>query len=57
MMKRYGGLRGLETRSLTEAAAGRLTPLVHPPFPLADAAAAHVALENRATTGKVVLAP
>jgi NADPH2:quinone reductase len=57
MMKRYGGLRGLETRSLAEAAAGRLTPLVHPPFPLADAAAAHQALETRATTGKVVLAP
>jgi NADPH2:quinone reductase len=57
MMKRYGGLRGLETRSLAEAAAGRLTPLVHPPFPLADAAAAHRALESRATTGKVVLVP
>jgi NADPH2:quinone reductase len=57
MLKRYGGLRGLETRSLAEAAAGRLTPLVHPPFPLADAAAAHRALEGRATTGKVVLAP
>jgi NADPH2:quinone reductase len=57
MMKRYGGLRGLETRSLAEAAAGRLTPLVHPPFPLADAAAAHRALESRATAGKVVLVP
>jgi NADPH:quinone reductase len=57
MMKRYGGLRGLETRSLAEAAAGRLVPLVNPPFPLADAAAAHRALENRETTGKVVLAP
>jgi NADPH:quinone reductase len=57
MMKRYGGLRGLETRSLAEAATGRLVPLVHPPFPLADAAAAHRALEARATTGKVVLVP
>jgi NADPH2:quinone reductase len=27
------------------------------PFPLADAAAAHIALEGRATTGKVVLTP
>ena len=57
MMKRYGGLRGLETRSLAEAAAGRLLPLVHPPFPLAEAAAAHRALESRETTGKVVLVP
>jgi len=57
MVKRYGGLRGLETRALAEAASGRLVPVVHPPFPLADAAAAHRALEGRATTGKVVLAP
>jgi len=57
ILKRYGGLRGLETRALAEAAAGRLVPIVHPPFPLADAAAAHRALEGRATTGKVVLAP
>jgi NADPH2:quinone reductase len=57
MLKRYGGLRGLETRSLAEAAAGRLVPLVNPAFPLAEAAAAHRALEGRETTGKVVLAP
>jgi len=57
MVKRYGGLRGLETRALSEAAAGRLVPLVNPPFPLADAAGAHRALENRETTGKVVLVP
>jgi NADPH:quinone reductase len=57
MMKRYGGLRGLETRALAEAAAGRLVPVVHPPFPLSDTAAAHRALENRETTGKVVLTP
>ncbi len=57
MLKRYGGLRGLETRSLAEAAAGRLVPLVNPPFPLADAGAAHRALESRETTGKVVLVP
>ncbi|WP_233160214.1 zinc-binding dehydrogenase [Pseudonocardia sp. MH-G8] len=57
MLKRYGGLRGLESRALADAAAGRLVPLVHPPFPLAEAGAAHRALEGRATIGKVVLTP
>ncbi|MEU9145260.1 zinc-binding dehydrogenase [Streptomyces sp. NPDC048349] len=49
-------LRVLETRALTEAATGRLRPALHR-FPLAEAAAAHRALESRATTGKVVLEP
>lgn len=49
-------LRDLETRALAEAAAGRLVPRVTP-FPLADAAGAHRALEDRRTTGKVVLVP
>lgn len=49
-------LRTLELRALTEAAAGRLTPAVQR-FPLAEAAAAHRALETRGTTGKVVLEP
>jgi NADPH:quinone reductase len=49
-------LRELEARSLEEAAAGRLAPLVQH-FPLARAADAHRALETRATTGKVVLVP
>ncbi|MBI2760297.1 MAG: zinc-binding dehydrogenase [Chloroflexi bacterium] len=53
--RRPGGLRELETLSLAEAAAGRLVPLVGPPFPLAEAAAAHRALEGRGTVGKVVL--
>ena len=57
MLRRYGGFRPLETRALAEAAAGRLIPVIHPPFPLADAAQAHTALEQRATTGKVVLTP
>ncbi|MFF7053255.1 zinc-binding dehydrogenase [Streptomyces griseorubiginosus] len=49
-------LRTLELRALTEAAAGRLRPAVQR-FPLAQAAAAHRALETRGTTGKVVLEP
>ncbi|MEF9904726.1 zinc-binding dehydrogenase [Streptomyces sp. P9-A2] len=59
MMRRAGGphpVRTLELRALAEAAEGRLTPAVHR-FPLADAAAAHHALENRGTTGKVILEP
>ncbi|MEU1450729.1 zinc-binding dehydrogenase [Streptomyces avermitilis] len=46
----------LELRALAEAAAGRLTPALQR-FPLADAAAAHRALESRRTVGKVVLEP
>ncbi|MFE0453531.1 zinc-binding dehydrogenase [Streptomyces sp. NPDC058914] len=59
MMEKAGGpdpLRTLELRALAEAAAGRLTPAVQR-FPLAEAAAAHRALETRGTTGKVVLEP
>ncbi|MBU6534136.1 zinc-binding dehydrogenase [Streptomyces mayonensis] len=59
MMERAGGadpVRTLELRALAQAAEGRLVPAVQR-FPLADAAAAHRALENRGTTGKVVLEP
>lgn len=59
MMRRAGGphpVRTLELRALVEAAEGRLAPAVHR-FPLAEASAAHHALENRGTTGKVVLEP
>ncbi|RZQ65648.1 zinc-binding dehydrogenase [Amycolatopsis suaedae] len=52
-----GRLRALEDQALAEVAAGRVEPLVNEPFALADAAAAHVALETRATVGKVVLIP
>ncbi|MFI0512455.1 zinc-binding dehydrogenase [Streptomyces sp. WSLK1-5] len=59
MARKAGGphpIRTLEERALAEAAAGRLTPAVQR-FPLAEAAAAHHALETRGTTGKVVLEP
>lgn len=59
LLRRTGGpnpLRTLEQRALAEAAAGRLTPAVTR-FPLAAAADAHRALENRGTVGKVVLEP
>jgi NADPH:quinone reductase len=48
--------RELEQRALAAAADGRLVPLVTA-FPLAEAAAAHAALEARETVGKVVLVP
>ena len=56
MMRRPGGLRGLEEASLEALSSGRLVPVVTS-FRLADAAAAHEALENRGTVGKVVLIP
>jgi NADPH2:quinone reductase len=52
-----GRMRELETRALAEAAAGRLVPVVGRRFPLADAAAAHRAIEARHTIGKTVLVP
>jgi NADPH2:quinone reductase len=57
IMTRPGGLRGLEEQALAAATAGDLTPVVGQRFPLAEAAAAHAALEGRATVGKVVLLP
>ncbi|MGK5533221.1 zinc-binding dehydrogenase [Streptomyces sp. URMC 129] len=59
LFEKIGGeenLRVLEEEALAHAAAGTLVPLVHH-FPLAEAAAAHRALEQRGTIGKVVLIP
>jgi NADPH:quinone reductase len=53
---RPGSIRELEERALAAAAQRRLVPLLTT-FPLADAAAAHAALEARRTVGKVVLTP
>jgi NADPH2:quinone reductase len=57
VLQRPGGLRDLEERALAAAASGRLVPLVGQRFPLAEAAAAHAAIEARATVGKTVLVP
>lgn len=50
-----GRIKEFEQASLEAAADGSRTPYVGSAFPLADAAAAHRALEARETTGKVVL--
>jgi NADPH:quinone reductase-like Zn-dependent oxidoreductase len=45
----------LSRAALAEAAAGRLRPVIGQEFDLARAAAAHAAIEARATTGKTLL--
>ncbi|MCI3931490.1 zinc-binding dehydrogenase [Streptomyces sp. AN091965] len=59
MLEKAGGdnpVRTLELAALRAWEGGYFTPAVQT-FPLAEAAAAHRALETRATTGKVVLIP
>jgi NADPH2:quinone reductase len=57
IMGRPGGMRELEDLALGAAGWGEVRPLVGQAFPLADAAAAHRAVEGRATIGKTVLRP
>jgi NADPH:quinone reductase len=57
ILRRPGGMRELEEQALAAAGSGRLMPLVGQRFALADAAAAHAAIEARATVGKTVLVP
>jgi NADPH2:quinone reductase len=56
LLRRPGGIRELESIALARAADGIWKPLVTR-FPLAEAAAAHQALTDRETQGKVVLVP
>lgn len=49
--------RELSRLALAEAAAGRLRPTIGQTFPLENAAAAHAAIERRATVGKTLLIP
>lgn len=56
LLRRPGGVRALETEALARAADGVWKPILTR-FALADAAAAHQALTDRRTQGKVVLIP
>ncbi|WP_433573192.1 zinc-binding dehydrogenase [Streptomyces sp. CA-251247] len=47
----------LATKALTEAAAGRLRPVIAREFPLSSAADAHRAIEARSVLGKALLIP
>lgn len=57
ILQRPGGLRDLETRAIQAAAHGHLRPVIGQRYDLADAAAAHAAIESRSTTGKTILRP
>jgi NADPH2:quinone reductase len=49
-------VRALSKAALDEAAAGRIRPVIGQEFALSEAAAAHAAIEARATIGKTLLA-
>jgi NADPH:quinone reductase len=51
------GTRALERSALEAMSSKRLIPVIGQRFDLAEAAAAHIAIEARATTGKTVLRP
>ena len=55
LLRRPGALRAFEERAIAAAASGALRPVVGRPFPLANAALAHRAMEGRQTMGKTVL--
>ncbi|MFI0366907.1 zinc-binding dehydrogenase [Actinomadura sp. 1N219] len=57
ILNRPGGTRTLERDALEALIDKRLIPVIGQRFSLADAPAAHAALESRATTGKTVLRP
>lgn len=57
ILQRPDGLRPLQRRALEALVADGPTPVVGRSFALGDAAAAHEAVESRATTGKTVLRP
>ena len=48
-------LRTYTESALAEAAQGRLRPVIGQRFPLGEAAAAHAAIQSRATVGKTLL--
>jgi NADPH2:quinone reductase len=57
ILQRPGGLRDLEQQALAALGRGELVPLIGQHFPLAQAAAAHSAIETRQSMGKTVLIP
>jgi NADPH2:quinone reductase len=57
ILQRPGGTRTLEHDALEAVSSKRLIPVIGQRFALAEAAAAHIAIESRATTGKTVLRP